>query len=708
MKSTFEQIIFVDLVELLDKNDFDTIISTLTKLKNNIIEFLCDESDYSEALALELINKIEIFVIDIKNNIENKDFARYRLYILLKCYEKACCIIETLLSSFPSDIELLQDAAIAHYHNKDIETAYKYAQTILYKQENNKTGLWISAYYYATIKNRQLLKDSLTRLITSNLNNVIWWRFCNRPTFTDCLGDDYYLTTLYEQYSDMINSVEVALFLNTCYRRLEKRLKKNFPNRKSTLDTLILRYPQNIDVLLAVSQYFCDARENEEALDYAITAFQLDSNNYKVNITLGDIYIKQDNKEEAIIHYNKANMAQYSSYLTSVLLKLARECKNQTIYKEMVELSDKQNDYSILIHEWLIVKNEEACQELCEIIENIWDSDYSSLSAKLLYDSKRAFFDKLFFLTNTFPDRRDCRAASIAMYETVIELKEQLTFRHSSFNMREICHYSKIASLCHLIKDKSEPARLRVSNVAYMNDPSEGVTFIELLSKLNVPDNVMCSLYPFYNGNSINDIAYSNTFLGSFTLSKDALPMWTQYGAGGTGCCYVFSDDFFDYQDKYEPIIDDVWNTNEKVNSNLVLYRVEYINLDEENTLTRRRMEKFQRLSKCLIELSRWISTNREIKEMVVSLLDQIRFLYKDIAYRHENEVRLVITNPSSIRTTNNGEYAVPRLYVELDKPLSFSEVVLGPKIVTPSEVAPYIQFMSKDTKVSKSKIKFR
>ena len=98
-----------------------------------------------------------------------------------------------------------------------------------------------------------------------------------------------------------------------------------------------------------------------------------------------------------------------------------------------------------------------------------------------------------------------------------------------------------------------------------MNDPSEGKILLEYL---NTMDSSFSSL--FYR----NEFEVSSVYLSSFTTAIDNLPMWSQYGNNGKGCCIVFNKNYFDKPKEVHDITENLKENESVRQDECVLYRI--------------------------------------------------------------------------------------------------------------------------------------
>ncbi len=318
------------------------------------------------------------------------------------------------------------------------------------------------------------------------------------------------------------------------------------------------------------------------------------------------------------------------------------------------------------------------------------------------------------------------------LFLVVSELKR--TFLNTS--PKRVGHYTKISTLKFLIKsdklngkieDEEKKPRLRLNNVAYMNDPAEGVVFLELLKQVSKDAaELVDNLYATGNIGSRQKLMGKNTFLVSLSNNIDtSLPMWTQYTDDGEGACIVFNPEFFDYKDdsaiimKCEDYESSEIHDNDDFKECYCLYGVQYMKWNDKTQKYQiddiNLQKSIESICHKIIELRITEHEDKEerekLKAATQNLLDQIRFLFKDEIYAYEAEERIIKSesDPNKVKFTGDNEgFAIPHTYIEIDKPLMIDEVILGPKVKNPTEAANYIYFTDKDISVSKSRIQYQ
>lgn len=296
----------------------------------------------------------------------------------------------------------------------------------------------------------------------------------------------------------------------------------------------------------------------------------------------------------------------------------------------------------------------------------------------------------------------DIKAEILALLHYSMKIKKLLMISHVKDS---IGHYTKIDNLKHFILPNKLSGKLRMYNAEYMNDPSEGKSLMKFLSN-----------HTTFNYDESDKQGYCKIYLSCFTTEIDNLPMWSIYGNDGQGCCLVFNEDYFDSTN--EELTDDLWLNNKTTNIRNYLYRICYIDFHSDK-LT---IDKFDNdpvdLKKQVKKVLKAIvfhlnkinllkkKNDKIIDQMVMLILEQVRYLFKDISYAHEHELRLIRYSEKPL--IDNDRWIVPQLYVEMEKPLEYEQIILGPKVTQVNKIVPYIMHTGKCKQVIKSNVKYR
>lgn len=269
-------------------------------------------------------------------------------------------------------------------------------------------------------------------------------------------------------------------------------------------------------------------------------------------------------------------------------------------------------------------------------------------------------------------------------------------------NDKLIGHYTRMQNLKYLISDDEKFGKLRMYNASYMNDPLEGKTLLDFLS---VNDHMQQELS-------------SKIYLSCFTTAIDELPMWSMYGDDGQGCCLILSEKYFDYTDEF--VSDELMLQPDNNSTNNYLYRVCYLS-DKSKTFNIE-ISTFKNDAPDLIKnITDWLNNlnihvqdlleinktnNKLVDEIMEFILGQIKYLFKDMSYSHEQELRLIrySENPK----LDDSSWIVPQLYVESRKTLEYKQLIFGPKVSQSNRIIPYLVHTKKVKEIKKSDIKYR
>lgn len=303
-------------------------------------------------------------------------------------------------------------------------------------------------------------------------------------------------------------------------------------------------------------------------------------------------------------------------------------------------------------------------------------------------------------------------------------------------------HYTSLNTLKILLKDskpkegeqpKEETARLRLWNSVYMNDPNEGVAFLDILLNWQekAEQRILSQYFPHLSSNKGKlDPANGNVYITSLTNGEDDLLMWMTYADRAQGCNIVFADDFFDIRSKLNgsmgfPVYSD---------EDYPLYEVQYIDAErakagevriggaEDAEKSSEAQAKANRIEDSMRDLWENIQALEEhletelmikksgvdaIRGFIADALNGIRFLFKYAEFGKEQEMRLV---RYSYKPKFEEKFEVPRMYVEVDREIRIKEVMLGPKMSqeTTDEIVAWLYSTEKVEKVTKSAIHFR
>ena len=313
----------------------------------------------------------------------------------------------------------------------------------------------------------------------------------------------------------------------------------------------------------------------------------------------------------------------------------------------------------------------------------------------------------------------------IEIFYLIQKIKKQLVIRDPSEMV--FGHYTSGTVLQIILKQTEKlkysiESRSRLSNVNYMNDPSEGKVLDQFLQLDSTFQQL--SLKP------------SSWFLMSLTTAIDKLSMWSQYGDRAEGVCLVL--DSYDFS-TVEFSSDIEWLTirkNSKISNNeeeVILrettetndfvYRIGYLSMHDDkesilkpeynSCLNQEEITVINEALKALKESVEKIDIDNGpiLYEKVDECLEEIRYLFKSADYSYESELRVLKYMPlepdnPKIKIDDSG--GIAKLYIERENPIQITEVIFGPKFPNPENVTPLLHLLDKNIKFRQSKIPFK
>ena len=339
----------------------------------------------------------------------------------------------------------------------------------------------------------------------------------------------------------------------------------------------------------------------------------------------------------------------------------------------------------------------------------------------------------------------------IKIYTLVQQLKYELGLKTEEKNRKlKFGHYTSGEALQSILGKEDKPpfsssGKTRLNNANYMNDPEEGV-ILENILKLE----------------KRNPLEPSSWFLMSFTSKTDDLAMWSQYGNNAEGVCIVLKENDFA---RYHSLSDLPWyqknsgkqighemkssveiqndnslNESDKAKSTRgnesaqnyedkhstpnndmdYLYRVAYVHysddqfyIEETELFTSAEVTRLKELLGDLkSELGDYKNSEDSFyKKAIAECIEEIRYLFKSVDYKYENELRILRyanLDPSNDKIKIDKTSGIGKLYVERENSIQIDEVIFGPKFPNPEYVTPLLKLLNKKIKYKKSTIKFR
>jgi len=499
--------------------------------------------------------------------------------------------------------------------------------------------------------------------------------------------------------------------------------------------------PDLYEAMNNLGNLYYDLDKYDDSIDWYKKALITNPDGYEAINNLLELYIEQNNIDELVAIYNKNLKNNKISKYYMCNFKIACFLKDKG---ENIRLSNAPKNYVGKITDVIEIFSVGRYSKYLNKFNNI------NISEDCI-DCKEHMIVKIIFEKTkniSSNKKKTVREYLIKLYKQIIDIKEKLRFKRNMNNVDnvEICNYAKLGNVKKIIikeKDKDNYiVDFRFSNVAYMNDPQEGKVFPKLIKNNKKKD------IDLVEEKKKNQVVYkSNTYLGCFSKKINELPLWVQYTNNGEGCCLVFNKNIFDEKEDYccsqikfdmmksnsSDIVnydkkdgkdvsidkqisdnDTLDNNNTKETQKYVLYNVAYVDKDNniyvDGNLIDNLSACFEKIPKYMDEINKIKIKNEEDKkniEVIVNdILDQVKFLFKDKAYEHEQELRVIKFSDKPEVDDNYGE--VPKLYLKFDRDIEFERAVLGPRIGEAKYIAQYLYHSEKVKEVSYSDIEYR
>lgn len=307
--------------------------------------------------------------------------------------------------------------------------------------------------------------------------------------------------------------------------------------------------------------------------------------------------------------------------------------------------------------------------------------------------------------------RRKLKELNKHLY-SLFDLVEEERRRHvvrKGGEIRAAYHFTDFIALTSMLPERpssgKETNRLRLYNLAYMNDPLEGRRLLDE----EIPETK--DLREFF----LEEKTESSVYIGSFTLRGDELDLWRAYGRDGKGVCIATPLEEFDREpprEEHGGEVVEVSSIEEIKYVPMTLYAIHYKNEQVKNILT-----KLNPVLKRIWGKRAEIEEKRLVDRIVREVIGRIRFLYKNQQYESEQEARLLVDFDVSFELLTLDERNPSRIFVE--SPIFLftnkgSEIILGPTIPEKTIVELNIKYrlarnpMFQNTQVKQSRVPYR
>jgi len=242
----------------------------------------------------------------------------------------------------------------------------------------------------------------------------------------------------------------------------------------------------------------------------------------------------------------------------------------------------------------------------------------------------------------------------------------------------ELAYYTSVDTFSYMLPFKAAEGmlgRLSIMNIAYMNDPNEGKTLQKYLFSGQIPFEG--------DGKRRKNARYPYVYIKCFTPQIDFLPMWEMYGDHAQGCCLVID-----------------WKKIGEAGTDVPLYNVCYLSkvgkeykVEQQYNMNLNSCKKIEQNLKLLSELCKLIlKEDYETLLPLQNILNEILYLFKDVSYSYEREVRICYQYPEVNSEFEHTPGAFGKLYVATNFLINLKEIILGPKFLNRTDVMPYLQ----------------
>ena len=468
------------------------------------------------------------------------------------------------------------------------------------------------------------------------------------------------------------------------------------------------------------------------------------------------LYHNFEQSEEITVQYLTArknlvanNLIEYSTLVNDICQSL-KSIPSINILKILIEILENEEQFEQTQAQFPTTNIIKALDQLCfdSSIEEGKDLLIRTLKLDIISDTK---YDVLKAWIDYYGDDSQKINQLIKIYTLVQQLKYELGLKAEEKNRKlKFGHYTSGETLQSILGKEDKPpfsslGKTRLNNANYMNDPEEGV-ILENILKLE----------------KRNPLEPSSWFLMSFTSKTDDLAMWSQYGNNAEGVCIVLKENDFA---RYHSLSDLPWyqkNSDKQIghkmkssveiqNDNSLnesdkekstrgnestqnyedkhstpnndmdyLYRVAYVHysdeqfyIEETELFTSAEVTRLKELLRDLkSELTDYKNSEDPFyKKAIANCIEEIRYLFKSVDYKYENELRILrysSLDPSNKEIKIDKTSGIGKLYVERENSIQIDKVIFGPKFPNPEYVTPLLKLLDKEIKYKKSMIKFR
>lgn len=318
-------------------------------------------------------------------------------------------------------------------------------------------------------------------------------------------------------------------------------------------------------------------------------------------------------------------------------------------------------------------------------------------------------------------EKRQIRQACAVINERVERVRSLIVYKGTA----PVVHYTQLRTADIMVMNAE--ARLRYSNVVFMNDPEEGKVLLDFLLDTDMRAS-------FERGTRQED---NNIYLGSFLPEEkaDYLVMWRTYGKNelkeeAAGCSITLRRNFFDKQDA--GLYTDMQFGKVDPTDRQALYHVLYYDKGKGLMVADGNKEMIDNVTEQIAKLQQELTAllklkaaddindtgvkNTAINKFIYRYVSELRYFFKSSDYQFEKELRVIkfyMPHEEAVKTDRYATELPRRLYIESTNTTRphISKIVLGPKVPHP-ERWMYMDVVMKqnhhDMKMEVSKCKFQ
>lgn len=418
----------------------------------------------------------------------------------------------------------------------------------------------------------------------------------------------------------------------------------------------------------------------ERALLWFNKAIGLDPTDPLPYLNRGAVYEHMNEPEKGLQDYNKA--LQLKPDFSHAYAQIGTLLTAQKKYSEAISYYDLACKYAPHSKNFQRLLDE-AKAKLGEAVEVNSKSD--SFSARYVESAITALSED---------EKKPIRIACAKINEQITAIRQLIVYKGNE----SVVHYTQLKTADILVTNRD--AKLRYSNVVFMNDPEEGKVLIEHLLPATIKN-------AFELGKLKED---NNIYLGSFLPEDkaDYLVMWRTYGKNelneeAAGCSITIKRTFFDYEDR--GLYADMRPTDIDPTEKQALYHVLYYDKKKKALIADGNEFLITQISTCITNLQKELeglislkepqdiaddsTKNSAINKFVFRYVSELCYFFKSADYHFEKELRVIkyyMPHDSNVKVDMSTAILPRKLYIESTQKARpyIAGVILGPKVPHP------------------------